>query len=94
MAVFDTAQRDLYVACSGDSRAVAGIWEESADGTGSWRVEVLSEDQTGRNPNELKRYGILHPGFSDPPNLCIECSQNTLKTRPTTSSALGEFLGV
>lgn len=60
MAVFDTAQRDLYVACSGDSRAVAGIWEESADGTGSWRVEVLSEDQTGRNPNELKRYNMLH----------------------------------
>lgn len=61
MAVFDTAQRDLYVACSGDSRAVAGIWEESTDGTGSWRVEVLSEDQTGRNPNELKRYSMLHP---------------------------------
>lgn len=59
MAVFDTSQQDLYVACSGDSRAVAGIWEESPDGTGSWRVEVLSEDQTGRNPNELKRYGVL-----------------------------------
>lgn len=56
MAVFDTAQRDLYVACSGDSRAVAGVWEESAEGAGSWKVEVLSEDQTGRNPNELKRY--------------------------------------
>ncbi|KAG6378623.1 phosphatase 2C-like domain-containing protein [Boletus reticuloceps] len=61
MAVFDTAQRDLYVACSGDSRAVAGFWEESADGTGSWRVEVLSEDQTGRNPNELKRMQSEHP---------------------------------
>ncbi|KAH0839830.1 phosphatase 2C-like domain-containing protein [Lanmaoa asiatica] len=61
MTVFDTAQRDLYVACSGDSRAVAGIWEESADGTGSWRVEVLSEDQTGRNPDELKRIQSEHP---------------------------------
>ncbi|KAF8843084.1 protein serine/threonine phosphatase 2C [Paxillus ammoniavirescens] len=61
MAVFDTAQRDLYVACSGDSRAIAGIWEEKEDGTGSWRVEVLSEDQTGRNPNELKRIQSEHP---------------------------------
>jgi pyruvate dehydrogenase phosphatase len=56
MAVFDTTHRHLYVACSGDSRAVAGIWEENEQGQGSWRVEVLSEDQTGRNPNELKRF--------------------------------------
>jgi len=56
MAVFDTAHRHLYVACTGDSRAVAGIWEENDQGQGSWRVEVLSEDQTGRNPNELKRF--------------------------------------
>jgi len=55
MAVIDTAHRDLYVACTGDSRAVAGIWEENDEGAGSWRVEVLSEDQTGRNPNELER---------------------------------------
>ncbi|EIW82290.1 hypothetical protein CONPUDRAFT_123057 [Coniophora puteana RWD-64-598 SS2] len=55
MAMFDTAHNDLYVACSGDSRAVAGIWEEGASGKGSWRVEVLTEDQTGRNPSELKR---------------------------------------
>lgn len=56
MAIFDTTHRHLYVACSGDSRAVAGIWEENDQGRGSWRVEVLSEDQTGRNPNELKRF--------------------------------------
>jgi pyruvate dehydrogenase phosphatase len=56
MAVLDTAHRDLYVACTGDCRAVAGVWEEHEDGKGSWRVEVLSEDQTGRNPNELKRF--------------------------------------
>jgi pyruvate dehydrogenase phosphatase len=61
MAVFDTVQRDLYVACSGDSRAVAGIWEETEGGRGSWRVEVLSEDQTGRNLNELKRIQSEHP---------------------------------
>lgn len=56
MAVLDTAHRDLYVACTGDSRAVAGVWEENENGQGSWRVEVLSEDQTGRNPNELRRF--------------------------------------
>jgi len=56
MAVLDTAHRDLYVACTGDSRAVAGFWEETEDGRGSWRIEVLSEDQTGRNLNELKRF--------------------------------------
>ncbi|KAG6817862.1 hypothetical protein H0H87_001694 [Tephrocybe sp. NHM501043] len=61
MAVFDTAHRDLYVACTGDSRAVAGVWEKTADGKGQWRVEVLSEDQTGRNPNELKRLQSEHP---------------------------------
>jgi pyruvate dehydrogenase phosphatase len=55
MAVFDTAHRDLYVACTGDSRAVAGVWEPTTDGKGQWRIEVLSEDQTGRNPNEARR---------------------------------------
>ncbi|KAF9464875.1 phosphatase 2C-like domain-containing protein [Collybia nuda] len=61
MAVFDTAHRDLYIACTGDSRAVAGVWERTVDGKGRWRVEVLSEDQTGRNPNELKRVQSEHP---------------------------------
>lgn len=58
MAVIDTAQHDIHIACSGDSRAVAGVWEDDENGGGSWRVEVLSEDQTGRNPSEHKRYSI------------------------------------
>ncbi|KDR83979.1 hypothetical protein GALMADRAFT_688881 [Galerina marginata CBS 339.88] len=61
MAIFDTAHRDLYVACTGDSRAVAGVWESSPDGKGQWRIEVLSEDQTGRNPSELARIRSEHP---------------------------------
>ncbi|KAH8118648.1 phosphatase 2C-like domain-containing protein [Phellopilus nigrolimitatus] len=61
LALLDTAHRDLYVACTGDCRAVAGVWEEAPDGTGTWRVEVLSEDQTGRNPSELKRMQSEHP---------------------------------
>ena len=69
MALFDTAHQNLYVACTGDSRAVAGIYEETEDGKGSWRVEVLSEDQTGRNPNELKRYVFTR--------VCLQYTENT-----------------
>ncbi|KAF8914203.1 phosphatase 2C-like domain-containing protein [Gymnopilus junonius] len=61
MAIFDTAHRDIYVACTGDSRAVAGVWEPSQDGKGQWRIEALSEDQTGRNPSELARVRSEHP---------------------------------
>ncbi|KAJ7068516.1 phosphatase 2C-like domain-containing protein [Mycena amicta] len=61
LALLDTAHRNLYVACTGDSRAVAGIWEPEADGKGRWRVEVLSEDQTGRNPAEAARMRSEHP---------------------------------
>jgi pyruvate dehydrogenase phosphatase len=57
LALLDTAHHNLYVACTGDSRAVAGVWEpdDANDGKGRWRVEVLSEDQTGRNPSEAAR---------------------------------------
>ncbi|VDB97038.1 unnamed protein product [Peniophora sp. CBMAI 1063] len=61
MAILDPAAQDIHVACTGDARAVAGYWEETADGSGRWRVEVMSEDQTGRNPNELKRIQSEHP---------------------------------
>jgi len=61
MAFLDPSRRDLYVACTGDSRAVAGIWEENEDGTGKWRVEVLTEDQTGRTANEIERLQSEHP---------------------------------
>jgi len=64
MALLDTAHRNLYIACTGDCRAVAGIWEENSDGQGSWRVEVLSEDQTGRNPNELERFDLFSLSLS------------------------------
>lgn len=61
LAVLDTARRDLHVAVTGDSRAVAGYWEEDASGQGKWRVEVLTEDQTGRNINEYRRMVAEHP---------------------------------
>lgn len=55
MALFDTAQKDLYIACTGDSRAVAAVWKPTADGKGTWEVDVLSEDQSARNPKEVER---------------------------------------
>ncbi|KAG6880153.1 hypothetical protein C0992_004605 [Termitomyces sp. T32_za158] len=55
------AMTAMLPAISGDSRAVAGVWEKTPDGKGQWRVEVLTEDQTGRNPNELKRLQSEHP---------------------------------
>ncbi|KAI0082364.1 protein serine/threonine phosphatase 2C [Panus rudis PR-1116 ss-1] len=61
LALFDTAHRNLYVALTGDCRAVAGVWEATDDGKGKWRVDVLTEDQTGRNPNELRRIRSEHP---------------------------------
>ncbi|KAG8788863.1 hypothetical protein FRC12_014104 [Ceratobasidium sp. 428] len=61
LAILDTARRDLHVAVTGDSRAVAGYWDEDANGEGKWRVEVLTEDQTGRNINEYKRMVSEHP---------------------------------
>lgn len=55
MTLIDTAYDNIYVACTGDCRAVAGIWEETQDGKGRWSVEVLSEDQTGLNSKEQDR---------------------------------------
>ncbi|KAI0375866.1 protein serine/threonine phosphatase 2C [Pilatotrama ljubarskyi] len=61
LAMLDTSNRNMYVAVTGDSRAVAGVYEETEDGRGVWRVEALTEDQTGHNPNELKRIQSEHP---------------------------------
>ncbi|PKI84239.1 [pyruvate dehydrogenase (acetyl-transferring)]-phosphatase [Malassezia vespertilionis] len=58
MLYVDSARRDLYVANTGDSRAVAGYWDER---NSRWEVEALSVDQTGRNPEELKRIQREHP---------------------------------
>ena len=52
LTYIDTASEDMYVALAGDCRAVAGYWMEKEQ---KWRVDVLSEDQTGRNPKELAR---------------------------------------
>lgn len=54
LAVLDQAREDVYVAVTGDSRAVAGYRTPAIQGS-KWEADELSEDQTGRNPNEHKR---------------------------------------
>ncbi|KAF8933474.1 hypothetical protein BGZ52_007579, partial [Haplosporangium bisporale] len=62
LAYINTLERDLYVACTGDSRAVLGVKELTADGGHVWRAVPMSFDQTGRNPWEVKRLQQEHPG--------------------------------
>lgn len=58
LTYIDSATRDVYVACTGDSRAIGG-WHDTR--TGKWTIEPLSEDQTGRNPSEAARMRKEHP---------------------------------
>ncbi|KAF9580067.1 hypothetical protein BGW38_003434 [Lunasporangiospora selenospora] len=64
MAYIDTKERDLYVACVGDSRAVLGVREpsETKPGQYNWRAMPLSSDQTGRSKSEVRRMRLEHPG--------------------------------
>ncbi|KAH8914985.1 protein serine/threonine phosphatase 2C [Atractiella rhizophila] len=65
LAYLDSSKDLLHVAVSGDSRAVMGTWEpdamDSKGRKGTWRLEVLSEDQTGRNEKEAIRMRSEHP---------------------------------
>ncbi|KAG0254051.1 hypothetical protein BG011_005995 [Mortierella polycephala] len=64
MAYVDVKEKDLYVACAGDSRAVLGVREPSATDKGAhtWKAVPLSFDQTGRNRWEVRRLQEEHPG--------------------------------
>ncbi|KAL7420258.1 hypothetical protein Q5752_005227 [Cryptotrichosporon argae] len=60
-ALVDAAHGALYVASTGDCRAVAG-WQAP---DGSWRCDVLTADQMGENPGEVERMKREHPGEED-----------------------------
>ncbi|OAQ34819.1 protein serine/threonine phosphatase 2C [Linnemannia elongata AG-77] len=64
MAYIDVKEKDLYVACTGDSRAVLGVRVPSATSTSghTWKPVPLSFDQTGRNRWEVRRLQEEHPG--------------------------------
>ncbi|KAJ9119208.1 hypothetical protein QFC22_003700 [Naganishia vaughanmartiniae] len=57
----DEERQEVYVANTGDSRAVAGYYmppQTDSQGIlheGGWRCEVLTEDHTAKGPGELKR---------------------------------------
>lgn len=82
VAMVDTAHDQLYVACTGDSRAVAGALDEQ----GRWKVDVLTEDQTGRNPTELKRCIAHNFRTNGRAYLRTGCNLNTPRTKWTTLS--------
>lgn len=52
------ASSQLTVAVAGDFRAVMGTYDEFSK---RWVVETLSEDQTGKNVNWVKRMRAEHP---------------------------------
>lgn len=58
LAFYDSATKDLKVACAGDSRAVLG----RRGPNGKWTAAALSEDQTGGSPSEMSRLREEHPG--------------------------------
>lgn len=58
LSYIDTARNKIHVACTGDSRAVMGTWDPIAK---KWKVDVLTEDQTGRNLKEVARMQGEHP---------------------------------
>lgn len=33
-----------------------GVWQPGEDGQGKWKVQALSEDQTGKSISEVQRY--------------------------------------
>jgi len=57
VTLLDPENNNLHVAVTGDSRAVAGL-SDNAPGSRKWIVDVLTEDQTGRNPSELQRFVV------------------------------------
>ncbi|KAJ9118065.1 hypothetical protein QFC24_006337 [Naganishia onofrii] len=67
----DETWQEVYIANTGDSRAVAGYFVEPHTDSngfhyhGGWRCEVLTEDHTANGPKELQRLQKDHPGEED-----------------------------
>jgi pyruvate dehydrogenase phosphatase len=84
-ALVDATSDGLYVASAGDCRGVAGWQRED----GSWRCDILSEDQMGENPKEIERYVSLPRHFK---MLMEGCDPNTQPTSGTKSFDVEECL--
>ena len=62
LCLYDPTASNLYAACVGDSRAVLIRPSSQPDGTKTYTVIPLSEDQTGFNESEAARIHAAHPG--------------------------------
>jgi len=60
LSFYDSASKNLHVACTGDSRAVLG--RRSTKNSSKWMALPLSVDQTGDNEDEVARLRQEHPG--------------------------------
>ncbi|KAI1184013.1 pyruvate dehydrogenase [Nemania serpens] len=57
VSFYDPGRKKLYVACTGDSRAVYGRKGQNSE----WKASPLSTDQTGCNKSEVERLRRIHP---------------------------------
>lgn len=60
LSFYDSASKNLRVACTGDSRAILG--RRNPSDSAEWIAVPLSEDQTGGTPSEMARLRAEHPG--------------------------------
>ena len=58
LSLYNSSDKSLKVAVTGDSRALIG----SVDAQGNWTTRALSTDQTGDNIAEVQRIQEEHPG--------------------------------
>ena len=58
LSLYNSSDKSLKVAVTGDSRALIG----SVDAQGNWTTRALSTDQTGDNAAEVQRIQEEHPG--------------------------------
>lgn len=82
LSVFNSVDKSLKVAVTGDSRALLGQIDPT---TGNWIVDSLSIDQTGDNEDEVKRIRDEHP---NEPN-CIRNGRILGSLQP--SRAFGDY---
>jgi len=97
VAIVEPGLNKIHVACTGDSRAVMGTWEPSAEEdtkrAGSWMLRQLTEDQTSANPKEAKRYATftIHLTSLTSQSLFLGYNRSIPPTRQRRSSRTGEL---
>jgi pyruvate dehydrogenase phosphatase len=57
LVILEPSLNRMHVACTGDSRAIQGTWDETSK---LWKVLQLTEDQTSENPKEAAKSVQVH----------------------------------